>query len=143
MYLICCMTLLAHLKVMQIYGWELFTVCQHGMSCKHRHCDDGDTVFFICHVTSREHVQSSVNLWVETPHGESPPFHVCRPLVDNASGDMNYLIRHVNSQNHVTEGSFEWELFMVCHHLAKFGGDRYCGSRDVFSFSSDKSRPCD
>ena len=56
MYLICCMTLLAHLKVMQIYGWELFTVCHHGRSCKHRHCDDGDTVFFICHVTSRKHV---------------------------------------------------------------------------------------
>ena len=21
---------------------------------------------------------------------------------------------------------------MVCHHLTKFGGDSYCGSRDVF-----------
>ena len=25
----------------------------------------------------------------------------------------------------------EWELFMVCHHLAKFGDPWYCSSRDT------------
>ena len=27
---------------------------------------------------------------------------------------------------------FELELFMLCHHLAKFRGQRYCSSRDMF-----------
>ena len=43
---------------MQIYGWELLTICQHpGKFSEHRYCDSGDVVFFICSVTSREHLE--------------------------------------------------------------------------------------
>ena len=36
--------------------------------------------------------------------------------------------------NYVIEGShnfMRWELFMVCHHLGKCGGHKYCTSRDI------------
>ena len=40
---------------MNIYRWELLTVCHHpGKCCEHRHCDSGDIVFLNYHVTSRE-----------------------------------------------------------------------------------------
>ena len=39
--------------------------------------------------------------------------------------------------------NFLRELFMECHHLAKCGGHRYCGHRDVFSLPHDLARPCD
>ena len=58
-----------------------------------------------------------------------------------ANGGIKYLICHVTSQNHMIEKSvYEWELRRVCHHLAKFGGHRYCSSRDVFSLSRDQAR---
>ena len=50
--------------------------------------------------------------------------------------EIVYLIIHVTSQaieglcNVFNRITF-WMLFMNCHHLAKFGGHRYCGSRDI------------
>ena len=39
---------------MQIYWWELLTVCQKpDKSGDHRHCDSGE-MFIICHVTSND-----------------------------------------------------------------------------------------
>ena len=61
-----------------------------------------------------------VNLWVKSPHGESPPPPMFGGHWPNASGDIEYFIL------------FEWVLFMMRHHLAKFGSHRYCGSRDMF-----------
>ena len=41
------------------------------------------------------------------------------------------MIYHVKSQNHVIEGLCKFltgsSSCMVYHHLAKFGGHRYCG----------------
>ena len=47
----------------------------------------------------------------------------------NVSGDVKYLMCHVNSQNHVIEGLYEWDIFMVYH--PKFSGHRYCSSGDI------------
>ena len=58
---------------MRIYRWELLAVCHHpDKSCDHRHCDCGDIMFLICHMTSRKRVW-----W---------PW-------SNASGDIKYWIK--------------------------------------------------
>ena len=31
----------------------------------------------------------------------------------------------------MTQSNFEWQAFIVCHHLTKFGGQGYCSSRDI------------
>ena len=52
---------------------------------------------------------------------------MCGGHWSRASRDIKYLTCQVTLQNHVIEGSsnfFEWELFMVYHHLVKFGGHR-------------------
>ena len=60
-------------------------------------------------------------------------FAMFRGYWSSASGDIKYLICHVISQKHVIEGSsnYQWEFFMIYHHLAKFDGPRY-SSRDMF-----------
>ena len=60
---------------------DLLTVCHHpGTSCEHKHCGSGDIVFLIRHVTSHENMFIGLcefmNLWVESPYGESPPSYV-------------------------------------------------------------------
>ena len=42
----------------------------------------------------------------------------------SASGDIKYLKCHVTLQNHVIKESsnYDLEIFMVYHHLPKFGG---------------------
>ena len=41
---------------MGIYGWELPEVWhQLEKSCNHKHCDSGDIMLLICHMTSRKH----------------------------------------------------------------------------------------
>ena len=42
------------------------------------------------------------------------------------------LVWRVISQEHVSKESYDYgkELFKESHHLAKFGGYRYCGSGD-------------
>ena len=54
----------------------------------------------------------------------------------STSGNIEYLTCHLTLQNHLTGGSsnftYEWELFKVYHHLAKFGGHRRCSSRNIF-----------
>ena len=60
-----------------MYWLKLLTVCHHpGISFEQRHCDSGDIVFLfvIC-------LMGYVNLWVDVPHGESPPCYVWWPLV--------------------------------------------------------------
>ena len=43
------------LRVMQIFGWELLVVFHDpDTPCDHTHCDSGDIMFLICHMTSRE-----------------------------------------------------------------------------------------
>ena len=42
---------------MRIYRRELLAICYHpDESCEHKHCDSGDIMFSICHVTSREYM---------------------------------------------------------------------------------------
>ena len=42
---------------MQIYGWELLAVFYHpDKSFDHKNCDAKDIMFFICHMTSLEHM---------------------------------------------------------------------------------------
>ena len=46
-----------HWRIMQIYGKKLLLVCCHqDKFFDHRHCDRGDIMFLICHVTSRKHM---------------------------------------------------------------------------------------
>ena len=63
---------------MQIHEWELLAVCHHtDKSCDHNHCNSGDIMFLICHVTSREHMFKGLYEFMgEAPRGESPPCHV-------------------------------------------------------------------
>ena len=35
-------------------------------------------------------------------------------------------------RNSGINSAYEWELFMVYHHFAKFGDHKYCSSRDIF-----------
>ena len=147
---------------MRIYGWELHAVWHHPEKfCDHRYCDN---------VISRDHMFATllyINLWVKTPHVESPPCHVWWQW-SSTSGDMKYLICHVTSQSEVNKGSCNFmsessswyvtilpclvvigsgdimflvsirvdyfyglPLLKVCHHLAKFGGHKHCGSGDI------------
>ena len=42
---------------MRNYGWEFFAVCHHpDKSCDHKHCDSGNSIFLICHVTSPQNM---------------------------------------------------------------------------------------
>ena len=83
--------------VMRIYGWELLAVCNHlDKSCDHKYYN-GDIMFLIGRVTSSKHMfKGHVYLWVETPHGESPPCLVWWLLVWCMSLDL---------QQHVIERS--------------------------------------
>ena len=43
----------------QIYGWEYLVVSDHPKNfCDHKYCDSGYITFFICHVTSPQHLSS-------------------------------------------------------------------------------------
>ena len=48
---------------------ELLLVCQNlAKSCDHRHCDTGDLMFLICHMTSNNHLfRGLYNFIVESP----------------------------------------------------------------------------
>ena len=51
-----------------------------GQFCEHRHCDSGNIVVLIYHVTSGEQcLKGFANLCVEAPHRESPHSHVWWP----------------------------------------------------------------
>ena len=42
---------------MQIFGWELLLLYHYtDKPCDHRHCDGGDIMFLICHVSSCKHI---------------------------------------------------------------------------------------
>ena len=42
---------------MQLYGWDLQVVSHHPNKFgDHRHCGNGDLMFLICHMTSRDHM---------------------------------------------------------------------------------------
>ena len=57
--------------MIQIYGWEFLAVCnQPDKSCDPKHCDSGDIMFLICHVTSCEHMFKRLCEFMgEVPHG--------------------------------------------------------------------------
>ena len=51
-------------------------------SCDHKHCDGGDIIFLMCHVTSRELMFKGIYGFIsETPPSDSPPCHAWWPLV--------------------------------------------------------------
>ena len=40
---------------MRIYGCELLALCHYADNfCDHKHCDGGDMIFLICHLTTHE-----------------------------------------------------------------------------------------
>ena len=63
---------------MQIYGWELLAVFYHpDKSFDHKNCDAKDIVFFICHMTSLEHMFKGLFEFVGgSPNDMSLPSHV-------------------------------------------------------------------
>lgn len=59
------------------------------------------------------------------------------------SEDIKYLMSRDFTKPHDWGVTWlcEWELFMIWHHLSKFGSHKYCSSKDVYYFvtSSCKS----
>ena len=58
MYLRCDVTSDDHIieKVCKNKGWELLVLCHYtDKSCNHKHCNGGDIMCLICHVTFRGH----------------------------------------------------------------------------------------
>ena len=55
------------------------------------------------------------------------------------SENINYLICHMNSQDHVIEGSrdIKWESLIASLLPVRFGGHRHCGGKDIFNFPQD------
>ena len=84
---------------MWLYGCELLEVCPYPDKFGHQtHCDSGDLMFLICHLTSRYHMFNELREFM----GGSPT--IFRGHCSSASGEMMYFICHVNSQDHVIEG---------------------------------------
>ena len=124
---------------MQIYGWNLLKVCHRlGKPCEHRYY--GDILLLICNVTSREHKFKWLREYLGGIASRRVTTFPCLVTIGLVQVEINmetvYLTNHVNSQaieglcNVFNRITF-WMLFMNCNHLAKFGGHRYCGSRDV------------
>ena len=68
---------------MWLYGWELVVVCHHPDKFgDHRHCDNWDLTFLICHQTSRNHLLK----WQCDFKGGSPLPYVSTVLILLASG---------------------------------------------------------
>ena len=58
MYLLCDVTSDDRIieKVCKNKGWVLLVLCNYtDKSCNHKHCNGGDIIFLICHVTPRGH----------------------------------------------------------------------------------------
>ena len=106
MYLICHLATLDHVMVMRIYGRKLLALCHHsGKSWDHKHCGDRD-MFFLCHVTSCEHMFKGLSTFYGwTPVTVIHHLPIFGDHWSSASGDTYYLIYHVTSENHLTEGS--------------------------------------
>ena len=124
---------------MKIYEWNLHKVCHHlGKSCEHRYY--GDIVLLICNVTSRERKFKWLCECLGGIASRRVTTFPCLVTIGLVQAEINmeivYLTNHVNSQAieglcNVFKRITFWMLFMNCHHLAKFGGHRYCGSRDI------------
>ena len=91
--------------------------------------------FSFCHLTSHEHIfiKGYVNLWVDVRHGEPPFYHVSWQLVQ-----WKWRYKIFSMSRDLTKPSdwrikwcYEWEHCMVYHNLDKFGGHRYCSTRDM------------
>ena len=95
----------------------------------------GDMKHLICHVTSKNHVigrssnfMSGTSSWYVTT---LPSLVVIGVVIVKV-----FLNCHLIKQEHRIN-------FMVCHHLAKFGGHRCCNGRGVFNLSCDQARTHD
>ena len=49
--------------------------------------------------------------------------------------NLSLDFERLDQKTHVT---YRWEPLIVNHHLAKFGGHRQCGSRDIMLLVADK-----
>ena len=124
-----------HCGVMPIYGCEHLVVYdQPSKSCGHKHCDIASIIFSICHVIFRENVFKGLcQFMVDPPRRELPPCHVWWAL---AQCKWRYKVFYMSSdltkaRDWKIKSLYEWELFLVCHHLATFGDHRYCSFRYI------------
>ena len=138
--------------VLLICELELLLVCP-AKSGDHWHCDTGDLMFLICHMTSNNHlfrglynfIVESPSKWVNNlscfPVDTRRRFNVFKTTscVFWVSGqwystdrEITYLIYHMISKDHIIEGSCDWvEVLYVYLHLSKFGGQRHCDCGDI------------
>ena len=96
-------------EVTQIYGWKFLAVCHHPEKfCDRRYRDNGNKMFLICHVTSRNHMFKGlmyVNLGVEAPIRVSYHFAMFGGSWSTASGNVKYYICHMTRKKQLIEGS--------------------------------------
>ena len=72
-----------------------------------RHCDSGDLMFLICHVTSPDHVLKDLGDYVWKPLTISHHhFTMLEGHLSSARGNIRYWFCNVTSQDDVTEGSY-------------------------------------
>ena len=93
-----------------------------------------EIMFLVCQTwpLMNTFLKGYVNLWLEVPHRESLPCHVWWPLVQFKwkYEVFNISCNLAKSREWGFKWLYGWQLFMVCHYLAKFGG--HCSCRDMF-----------
>ena len=93
-------------------------------------------MFLISHMTSREHMFKGLCGFMAG--GPSRRVTTLPHLI--AIGQLKWRWwKLLNMSRHPTKAGelYEWELFIVCHHPAKFVGHRYCSSRDIIFLVCD------
>ena len=97
-----------HWWFIRIYGGKLLAVChQPDKSCDHEHWDNGEILFLICHVTSRELcLKGYVNLWLARSFRTTDDaiFFVCILILECYSKDFLLSIVGIGTCAH----SFEY-----------------------------------
>ena len=95
-------------------------------SCDHKHCDNGDNVFSLSHMTSHEHIFKGLCEFMigSSSQGVTTFQFKWKYEVFNISCNL------AKSREWGFKWLYGWQLFMVCHYLAKYGG--HCSCRDMF-----------
>ena len=121
--------------VIGISGRELLVVCHHfGMSCDHKYYDSEDVIFLICHLNSREQIFKKLYKFMggsSSRRVTTLPCLVTLGLVPVEIQVIDLSRNCTKTRDWSIKWLDEWELFMLCHHLAMFDGHRYGSSRDM------------
>ena len=115
---------------MQTYGWKLLTVYHHPDNFgSQTHCDSGDIMFSIWHVTSCDHVFKGLWYFIRGSPSQKVtilPCLVAVGLVQVEIWSIYFVTRPHKSKDWRIMKLYERELLIVSHHTAKFGGHWHC-----------------